>query len=79
MTENAPPGVGGAPGVAGNNPGAAAGIPYYEKQRQHLRDMIARKRALEKRLVSSSSTPHCSSCRGVATHPLPGSKERAVY
>lgn len=52
MTENAPPGAGGGAGVAGSNGGVAAGIPYYEKQRQHLREMIARKRALEKRLVS---------------------------
>jgi chromatin modification-related protein EAF6 len=55
MTENAPPGPGGGASVAGSNPGAAAGIPYYEKQRQHLREMIARKRALEKRLVRSPS------------------------
>ncbi|KAB5580826.1 histone acetyltransferase subunit NuA4-domain-containing protein [Coniochaeta sp. 2T2.1] len=49
MTENGAPN--GADG-AGNNLGAAAGIPYYEKQRQHLKDMIARKRALEKRIAA---------------------------
>jgi len=30
---------------------AAAGIPFYEKQRQHLKELIGRKRALEKRIV----------------------------
>ena len=30
---------------------AAAGIPFYEKQRQHLKDLIAKRRALEKRIV----------------------------
>lgn len=53
MTENAPPSAGGGASVAGSNTGPAAGIPYYEKQRQHLRQMITRKRELEKRLVSS--------------------------
>jgi hypothetical protein len=30
---------------------AAAGIPFYEKRRQDLKELIAKKRALEKRLV----------------------------
>ena len=30
---------------------AAAGIPFYEKQRLHLKELIARRRALEKKLV----------------------------
>lgn len=50
MTDNPPPPAGGPMMHAGNT--AAAGIPYYEKQRQHLKEMINRKRALEKRLVS---------------------------
>lgn len=33
---------------------AAAGIPFYEKQRQHLKELITRKRMLDKRLVRSS-------------------------
>lgn len=36
---------------------AAAGIPFYEKQRQHLKELIARKRALEKRLVLVPDAP----------------------
>ncbi|KAK0632130.1 histone acetyltransferase subunit NuA4-domain-containing protein [Immersiella caudata] len=39
------------PKSAGAND-AAAGIPFYEKQRQHLKELIARKRALEKRLAA---------------------------
>ncbi|KAL2023476.1 hypothetical protein VTK56DRAFT_2472 [Thermocarpiscus australiensis] len=31
---------------------AGAGIPFYEKQRQHLKDLIARRRALEKKLAA---------------------------
>jgi len=31
---------------------AAAGIPFYEKQRQHLKELIGRKRALEKRIIA---------------------------
>ncbi len=34
---------------------AAAGIPFYEKQRLHLKELIARRRALEKKLVRSPS------------------------
>jgi hypothetical protein len=30
---------------------SAAGIPFYEKQRQHLKELIARRRAMEKKLV----------------------------
>ncbi|KXX73270.1 Chromatin modification-related protein eaf6 [Madurella mycetomatis] len=32
---------------------AAAGIPFYEKQRQHLKELIARKRMLDKRLAAT--------------------------
>ncbi|KAK0657204.1 histone acetyltransferase subunit NuA4-domain-containing protein [Cercophora newfieldiana] len=35
---------------------AAAGIPFYEKQRQHLKELIARKRALEKRLAAQEES-----------------------
>jgi len=47
MTEQNPPKSAGA----GD---AAAGIPFYEKQRQHLKELIARKRTLEKRLVRTT-------------------------
>ena len=36
---------------------AAAGIPFYEKQRLHLKELIARRRALEKKLVRFTSLP----------------------
>lgn len=39
-------------GTSGDtNTSSAAGIPFYEKQRQHLKELIARRRALEKKLV----------------------------
>ena len=46
MTDNGPAKAGTAGDTA-----AAAGIPFYEKRRQELKELIARKRALEKRLV----------------------------
>jgi chromatin modification-related protein EAF6 len=66
MTDNPPPttnptGSASAAGSAAGN--AAAGLPYYEKQRQHLKEMIARKRALEKRLVSSNRMAVLASTR----------------
>ncbi|KAL1856287.1 hypothetical protein VTK73DRAFT_8408 [Phialemonium thermophilum] len=52
MADNAPP----RPAVAGSGAGpagdAAAGLPFYEKQRQHLKELIAKRRALEKRLAA---------------------------
>jgi chromatin modification-related protein EAF6 len=30
---------------------SAAGIPYYEKQRQHLKELIFKRKQLEKKLV----------------------------
>jgi chromatin modification-related protein EAF6 len=45
MAENVPPKTG------ATNGDAAAGIPFYEKQRQHLKELITRKRALEKKIV----------------------------
>ncbi|EAQ93602.1 hypothetical protein CHGG_01837 [Chaetomium globosum CBS 148.51] len=56
MTENAPPGSNskstGANGTGGDaaSSSSAAGIPFYEKQRQQLKELISRKRALEKKL-----------------------------
>jgi hypothetical protein len=47
MAENVPPVK---PGT--ENGDATAGVPFYEKQRQHLKELITRRRALEKRLVS---------------------------
>lgn len=43
----------GATGVVIGAPAGGGGIPYYEKQRQHLKELIGRKRALEKKIVSS--------------------------
>lgn len=49
---------GGGNDAATTGPVAAAaaggGQPFYDKQRAHLKDLIARRRALDKRLVSSS-------------------------
>jgi chromatin modification-related protein EAF6 len=41
-------GVDGPASAAANG----GGIPYYEKQRDHLKELIAKKRMLDKRLVS---------------------------
>jgi hypothetical protein len=60
MTESTAAG-GGAAKAAGPNgtsdtaASSAAGIPFYEKQRQHLKELIARRRAMEKKLVRISS------------------------
>lgn len=43
MMDNSGPKMGTADG--------AAGIPYYEKQRQHLKELLNKKKLLEKRLV----------------------------
>ncbi|GAB1310119.1 chromatin modification-related protein eaf6 [Madurella fahalii] len=60
MTENsassAPkPAAAAANGVDGASASssAAAGIPFYEKQRQHLKELIARKRMLDKKLAAT--------------------------
>ena len=71
MTESAAPGVGKTNGPNGNNGDAnssAAGIPFYEKQRQHLKELIGRRRALEKKLVRWAMAPHNA--------PPPGNAER---
>ncbi|KAK3300054.1 histone acetyltransferase subunit NuA4-domain-containing protein [Chaetomium fimeti] len=58
MTGNVPPG-GNTKSAGANGPGgdaasssSAAGIPFYEKQRQQLKELISRKRTLEKKLSS---------------------------
>jgi chromatin modification-related protein EAF6 len=65
MTDNTA--LGGAPKSAGANgsgdgvsSSSAAGIPFYEKQRQHLKELITRKRTLEKRLVRFPPPPRVS-------------------
>jgi len=56
MTENLTSGSG-TKSAGTNGPGgdtaasSAAGIPFYEKQRQYLKELIARRRTLEKKLV----------------------------
>jgi chromatin modification-related protein EAF6 len=47
MTDNPAP-----KSAPAGNEAAAAGIPFYEKQRQHLKELITKRRLLEKRLVS---------------------------
>ncbi|KAL2259389.1 hypothetical protein VTK26DRAFT_6963 [Humicola hyalothermophila] len=42
----------GAATASSSSAAASAGIPFYEKQRQHLKELITRKRALEKRLAA---------------------------
>ena len=39
---------------------AVAGVPFYERQRQHLKELISKRRVLEKRIVSASDTPSFS-------------------
>lgn len=51
MTDNGPAKSGAATDTA------AAGIPFYEKRRQDLKELIAKKRALEKRLVRAPVHP----------------------
>ncbi len=47
MTENNAP-----KGVSAKE--AVAGVPFYERQRQHLKELISKRRLLEKRIVSAS-------------------------
>lgn len=57
MSENASSGgtakSAGATGSGGGSSGAdsTAGLPFYQKQRQHLRELIARRKALDRKLV----------------------------
>ena len=52
MAENQAPKPAGPNAASGDAAGSsAAGIPFYEKQRQHLKELISRRRALEKKLV----------------------------
>ncbi|KAJ4290682.1 hypothetical protein N0V88_006430 [Collariella sp. IMI 366227] len=51
MTDNGPSGGAGAKSNGTSDMAASqAGIPYYEKQRQQLKELIARRRMLEKKL-----------------------------
>ena len=55
MAENQTPKPAGPNAASGDAAGSsAAGIPFYEKQRQHLKELISRRRALEKKLVRST-------------------------
>lgn len=51
--------------TTGANGDVPAGVPFYEKSRQHLKELLARKRMLERTLVSSRAPHHCPA-------PLPG-------
>ncbi|KAL0474502.1 histone acetyltransferase subunit NuA4 domain-containing protein [Neurospora intermedia] len=48
MMDNSGPKMGAADG--------AAGIPYYEKQRQHLKELLNKKKLLEKRLLAQEES-----------------------
>ncbi|KAK0731256.1 histone acetyltransferase subunit NuA4-domain-containing protein [Lasiosphaeris hirsuta] len=65
MAENATP----KPAGAGANDTAAAGIPFYEKQRQHLKELIARKRALEKRIATQEDSIYSKETEYLETTP----------
>ncbi|KAK3341199.1 histone acetyltransferase subunit NuA4-domain-containing protein [Lasiosphaeria hispida] len=65
MAENAPAKLAGA----GANDTAAAGIPFYEKQRQHLKELIARKRALEKRIATQEDSIYSKETEYLETTP----------
>ena len=53
MAENVPPGAPIAKGATSSE-STARGLPYYEKLRRDLRDMIQKKRLLDKNLVRQS-------------------------
>ena len=56
MSENAPPGPGGAPAAAANAmTDVSRGVPYYEKIRRDLKDTIQKKRILDQNLVRLSA------------------------
>lgn len=46
-----------APKAAATNGDSAAGLPFYEKQRQHLKELLAKKRNLDKKIVSNGLAP----------------------
>jgi len=52
MSENAPPGQGGAPTAVNSSVDVSRGVPYYEKIRRDLKDTIQKKRILDQNLVS---------------------------
>lgn len=77
MTDNGPAKSGAATDTA------AAGIPFYEKRRQDLKELIAKKRALEKRLVRHPPPPPPPLHQSPATElaitdnpPTPGRRRR---
>jgi hypothetical protein len=51
MSENAPPGPGGASVNANSSADVSRGLPYYEKIRRDLKDTIQKKRILDQNLV----------------------------
>ena len=51
MSENAPPGPGGAPTAVNSSTDVSRGVPYYEKIRRDLKDTIQKKRILDQNLV----------------------------
>ena len=54
MSENAPPGPGGAPATVNASADVSRGVPYYEKIRRDLKDTIQKKRILDQNLVHLS-------------------------
>ena len=54
MSENAPPGPGGAPATVNTSADVSRGVPYYEKIRRDLKDTIQKKRILDQNLVHLS-------------------------
>lgn len=61
----------------------AAGIPYYEKQRQHLKELLNKKKLLEKRLVRTDVACHkpnqLSNCLLIQRHYEQLAQEEAIY
>jgi len=51
MSENAPPGLSGAPTAVNSSADVSRGVPYYEKIRRDLKDTIQKKRILDQNLV----------------------------
>ncbi|KAK0618499.1 histone acetyltransferase subunit NuA4-domain-containing protein [Bombardia bombarda] len=62
MTEN-------APSKSGGVGDGSAGIPFYEKQRTHLKELISRKRALEKRIATQEESIYTKETEYLETTP----------
>lgn len=71
MTESQAPN-GGVP-----NPGAA-GIPFYEKTRQELKSLIARKKLLEKKLAAEEELIYEKETESSRTHPAETSSSASI-